>query len=185
MERIPQCRNTQQKLTWKYLQTVTHFLFLSAPFAEDAAVIGVKLVYRVQPLHLPRTNAQQVAQVTLQQMMVTVSYLERSHDINKHLHTQHCTPTEYKTILRCSQCSGQESPISYRTRWLSSMFIRSTTPSINPFILVTPSNPITCFNLSSPLQPSLPGCVFFSSVLSKRFNVVQITPRLLHVLPIS
>jgi len=59
------CRNTQQKLTWKYLQTVTHFLFFSTPFAEDAAVIGVKLVYRVQPLHHPRTNTQQVAQITL------------------------------------------------------------------------------------------------------------------------
>jgi len=88
-ERIPQRRNTQQKLTWKYLQTVAHFLFLGTPFAEDTAVIGVKLVYRIQPLHHPRTNAQQVAQVTLQQMTVTASYLEQPCDSNKHLHTQH------------------------------------------------------------------------------------------------
>ena len=87
-ERIPKHRNTQQKLTWKYLQTVAHFLFLSTPFAEDTAIIGMKLVYRIQPLHHPRTNAQQVAQVTLRQMMVTASYLEQPCDTNKHLHTQ-------------------------------------------------------------------------------------------------
>ena len=74
---------------WKYLQTVTHFLFLSTPFAEDTAIIGMKLVYRVQTLHHPRTNAQQVAQVTLQQMMVTASYLEQPCDTNKHLHIQY------------------------------------------------------------------------------------------------
>jgi hypothetical protein len=93
----------------------------------------VKLVCRVQPLHHPRTNTQQVAQVTLWQMMVTASFLEHSHDINKCLNTQLCTPTQYKTILRYSQCSGQETPTSYRIQWLNGMFITSTTPSISPF----------------------------------------------------
>jgi hypothetical protein len=93
----------------------------------------VKLVYRVQPLHHPRTNTKQVAQVTLWQMMVTALYLECSHDINKCLHAKLCTPTQYKTILRYSQCSGQETPTSYRTQWLIDMFIRSTTPGISPF----------------------------------------------------
>jgi hypothetical protein len=86
-------KHINKKLTWKYLQTVAHFLFLSTPFAENTPVIGVKLVYHIQPLHHPRTYAQQVAQVTLQQTMVTAWYLVHSHDFNNHLHTQHCTPT--------------------------------------------------------------------------------------------
>jgi hypothetical protein len=62
----------------KYLQTISHFLFLRTPFTEDTAVIGMKLVYPIEPLHHPHTHTQKVVQVTLQQTTITAWYLEHS-----------------------------------------------------------------------------------------------------------